>query len=147
MRPLRLIVLSLWLGAIVYFAAAVAPNVFSVLATHDCGSFLAGEIVGHALNLLHYAGMVCATLFLLVAPKRIASLASALVLGMLILTGISQLVITPGIHAIRHGYRCESMDAADRSHFEFLHRASTSTESLILLLGICALVVESRRRD
>ena len=53
MRSLRIIAIALWLGAIVYFAAAVAPNVFAVLTPQIGGRALAGDIVNHALALLH----------------------------------------------------------------------------------------------
>ena len=147
MRSLRIIVIALWLGAIVYFAAAVAPNVFAVLTPKMGGRALAGDIVGRALAVLHYFGMACALVFLLLGMRRLTNAGNALVLVMLVLTGISQFVLTPRIHAIRARGEIEGVPAGDpaRRDFDFLHKLSTTTEGVILLLGIGVLVIESRR--
>ena len=147
MRALRLILLSLWLGAIVYFAIAVAPNVFSVLTPQVGGRALAGDIVSRALALLHYFGIACAITFLLLGMRRLTSAGNALVLVMLVLTGVSQFVITPRMHAIRARGEIEGVAPGDpaRQDFDLLHKLSTTTEGVILLLGVGALVIESRR--
>jgi hypothetical protein len=147
MRSLRIIAIALWLGAIVYFAAAVAPNVFAVLTPQVGGRALAGDIVSRALALLHYFGIGCALVFLLLGMHRLTSAGNALVLVMLVLTGVSQFVITPRMHAIRARGAIESMAPEDpaRRDFDFLHQLSTTTEGVILLLGIGTLVIESRR--
>jgi hypothetical protein len=148
MRSLRLIVLSLWLGAIIYFAAAVAPNVFSVLTPHEGGRALAGDIVSRALAVLHYFGIACAVVFLLLGVRRLTGAGNALVLLMLVLTCASQFVITPRMHAIRsRGIETLAPGDPARKEFDSLHKLSTTAEGIILLLGIGALVVESRRRD
>jgi hypothetical protein len=146
MRALRLILLSLWLGAIVYFAAAVAPNVFAVLTPQVGGRALAGDIVQRALALLHYFGMACAVAFLLLGLRRLTSAGNALVLVMLVLTGISQFVITPRMHALRARGEMDALAASDPAgrDFDLLHKLSTTTEGVILLLGIGALLIESR---
>jgi Domain of unknown function (DUF4149) len=147
-RNLRIILVSLWLGAIIYFAIAVAPDVFSVLTPHEGGRALAGDIVSRALALLHYFGIGCALVFLLLGMRRLTSAGNALVLVMLVLTCVSQFVITPRMHAIR-ARGIESLAPVDpaRKDFDFLHKLSTTTEGVVLLLGIGTLVIESRRRD
>lgn len=146
-RNLRIILVSLWLGAIVYFAIAVAPNVFSVLTPHEGGRALAGDIVSRALTLLHYFGIGCGLVFLLLGMRRLTSAGNALVLVMLVLTGVSQFVITPRMYALRARGGIESVAPGDpaRQNFDFLHKLSTTTEGVILLLGIGTLVIESRR--
>jgi len=147
-RNLRIIALALWLGAIVYFAAAVAPNVFSVLTPHEGGRALAGDIVGRALAVLHYFGIACAVIFLLLEMRRLTSAGNVLVLLMLVLTCVSHFVITPRMHSIRaHGMEALAPDDPARKDFDSLHKLSTTTEGVILLLGIGALVFESRRPD
>jgi hypothetical protein len=148
MRELRIIVVALWLGAIVYFAAAVAPNVFAVLTPQVGGRALAGDIVQRALALLHFFGIACAVIFLLLGMRRLTSAGNALVVVMLVLTGISQFVITPRMHAVRARGEIDMLAAGDpaRRDFDFLHKLSTTTEGVILLLGIATIVVESRRR-
>ena len=146
-RNLRIVVIALWLGAILYFATAVAPNVFAVLTPHEGGRALAGDIVSRTLALLHYFGMACAVSFLLLGFRRLTTAGNALVLVMLILTGISQFVVTPRMHAIRARGEIDAMAPGDpaRRDFDFLHKLSTTTEGVILLLGVGALVIESRR--
>ncbi|HWK30956.1 MAG TPA: DUF4149 domain-containing protein [Terriglobales bacterium] len=146
MRSLRIIAIALWLGAIVYFAAAVAPNVFAVLTPQIGGRALAGDIVNHALALLHYFGFGCALIFLLLGMRRLTSAGNAFVLVMLVLTGVSQFVIMPRMHALRaRGIEALAPDDPARKTFDFLHKLSTTTEGVILLLGIGTLVIESRR--
>ena len=147
MRSLRIIAIALWLGAIVYFAAAVAPNVFAVLTPQIGGRALAGDIVSHALALLHYFGFGCALIFLLLGMRRLTSAGNAFVLVMLVLTGVSQFVIMPRMHALRARGGIESVAPGDpaRRDFDFLHKLSTTSEGIILLLGIGTLVIESRR--
>ena len=146
MRSLRIIAIALWLGAIVYFAAAVAPNVFAVLTPQIGGRALAGDIVNHALALLHYFGFGCALIFLLLGMRRLTSAGNAFVLVMLVLTGVSQFVIMPRMHALRaRGIEARAPDDPARKTCDFLHKLSTTTEGVILLLGIGTLVIESRR--
>jgi hypothetical protein len=135
------------MGAIAYFAVAVAPIVFAVLTPKVGGRAMAGEIVSRALALLHYFGIACAIVFLLLGFRRLTSAGNALVLVMLALTGISQFVITPRMHAIRARGEIDTFQAGDpaRRDFDFLHKLSTTAEGVILLLGIGALVVESSR--
>jgi hypothetical protein len=147
-RNLRIIALALWLGAIVYFAAAVAPNVFGVLTPHEGGRALAGDIVSHALAVLHYFGIGSAVIFLVLGMRRLTAAGNVLVLLMLVLTCVSHFVITPRMHAIRvRGIETLAPGDPARKDFDSLHKLSTTTEGIILLLGIGALVFESRRRD
>jgi hypothetical protein len=147
MRSLRIIAVALWLGAIVYFAFGVAPSVFAVLNPYPSGRPVAGDIVSRALALLHFFGLGCAVIFLLLGFRRLVSASNVLMLAMLVLTGVSQFVITPKIHAIRVRVGIEAMDADQYRDFTFLHKLSTTTEGVILILGIGTLVVESRRGD
>jgi len=146
MRESRIVVLSLWLGAIVYFAFAVAPTVFSVLTPHMGGRTMAGDIVNRALMLLHYFGIACAVIFLVLSFRRLADSATWLVLAMLVLTLISQFGITRKMHQIRAQVMLDDLDTNDpmRREFDSLHKLSTATEGAILLLGIGALTAENR---
>jgi Domain of unknown function (DUF4149) len=145
-RTTRIAVLSVWLGAIVFFAAAIAPNVFAVLSPHEGGRALAGDIVNRALTTLHYLGLGCGVVFILLAPKM--RIANGLVLAMLLLTLVSQFGISRRMRAIRSEVVLDQLSPADprRAEFDRLHKASTTTESAILMLGIAALVTDSRRK-
>jgi hypothetical protein len=48
------VVLAVWLGAVLFFIAVVAPAAFSALPTRT----LAGALVGHPLPTIFYAGIV-----------------------------------------------------------------------------------------
>ena len=147
MRELRIIVLSLWLGAIVYFAFAVAPSVFTVLTPHIGGRTMAGDIVNRSLMLLHYLAVTCAVVFLSLGFRRLATAANVLVFVMLVLTLISQFGISRKMHQIRTQVMLDELDTNDpmRREFNSLHKLSTATEGAILLLGIGALMIEGRR--
>jgi MFS family permease len=153
MRELRIVVLALWIGAIVYFAFAVAPSVFGVLTPRIGGRTMAGDIVNRALMLLHYFGIACALIFLVTGLRRLADPANALVFAMLVLTLISQFGISRKMHQIRTQVMLDELDVNDpmRRDFNSLHKLSTATEGAVLLLGIGALVIEGRgerrRRD
>ena len=56
LRFIRLLSLGLWLGAFFFFAAAIAPLLFSVLPSRA----MAGLVVGRALSSLHWLGLGCA---------------------------------------------------------------------------------------
>jgi hypothetical protein len=142
----RAAVLSVWLGAILLFAIAVAPNVFAVLTPHEGGRSLAGDIVNRALTTLHYLGLACGVAFLLLAPKL--RLANGLVLAMLLLTLVSQFGISRRMHVLREqGWGLSTiLVPPNKREFDTLHKLSTTTEAAILLLGIAALVADSRRK-
>lgn len=147
-RSLRLTLLGAWLGAILLFAIAVAPNAFAVLTPHEGGRALAGDIVNRALAALHYFGLACGLLFLLLGVRRSVTLPNVVVAVMLLLTCISQFGISRRMHAIRGEASFESLTEADSRRVEFdrLHKASTTAEGAILVLGVIALIAESRRK-
>ena len=61
LRYLMLLSLIVWIGGLIFFAFVLAPTAFQVLPT----THLAGNVVGRALNKLHYIAIVCAIVFLL----------------------------------------------------------------------------------
>src|SRR5688572_20309314 len=60
LSDMRLLLLSIWLGAGVFFIA-VAQVAFSVIADRE----LAGAVVGRNLSILNYSGMAIAVILLL----------------------------------------------------------------------------------
>jgi hypothetical protein len=61
LRFFKLLSLTLWIGSIFFFAAVVAPTLFSVLPSRA----LAGMVVSRSLFSLHWIGLVCGLVFLL----------------------------------------------------------------------------------
>src|SRR4051812_2246168 len=103
MKSLRTLSLSLWIGAQLFFAIGVAPIVFAVLMPTSGGRILAGNIVGRSLFILHALGFTCGVVFLsahATNKARAATRCAILVVAMLLLTALSQFVVTPRLDAI-----------------------------------------------
>jgi hypothetical protein len=147
------LVLGLWLGALVFFGAVLAPVAFSQLpplfATPAAGIHAAGTIVGGSLLRLHWIGLFCGLIFLVVsvvarAHYRTIIPQAVLVLVMLLLTAYSQFSIIPRMDTAREsvGGNVEAVAANNpgRQIFDRLHQRSVHVDGLILLCGMGALV-------
>jgi hypothetical protein len=147
------LVLGLWLGALVFFGAILAPIAFSQLpplfATPAAGIHAAGMIVGGSLLRLHWIGLFCGLIFLLVsvlarAHYRTIIPQALLVLVMMLLTAYSQFSIIPRMDTARDsvGGNVDAVAANNpgRQIFDRLHQRSVHVEALVLLCGLGALV-------
>jgi len=147
------LVLGLWLGALVFFGAVLAPIAFSQLpplfATPAAGIHAAGMIVGGSLVRLHWIGLFCGLIFLVVsvlarAHYRTIIPQAVLVLLMMLLTAYSQFSIIPRMDTAREsvGGNVEAVAANNpgRQIFDRLHQRSVHVEGLVLLCGVGALV-------
>lgn len=161
-RQLRLLLLGLWLGATVFFGAAVAPALFNVLRGAGLANAneLAGSIVTQLLALLNRGGLEIA-LFLFVTAffvnrnrSRLARWAEVISLAiMAIMTGVSQFVISARMLELRRamGAPIDQVSPIDprRMAFDSLHRYSVMVMSVAMLAGLVAFFLASRtdRRD
>ncbi|OYT73795.1 MAG: hypothetical protein CFK52_00090 [Chloracidobacterium sp. CP2_5A] len=103
------LVLSLWLGAMVFFSAAVAPSAFGVLPTRA----LAGALVNSVLGKLEWWGLTCGLLLIglqwlqLLRAGRLASWKGGLLLAlpamMTLNVALSKLVVSARLSALRAG--------------------------------------------
>ena len=93
----RLIMLSLWLGAAVFFSVAVAPAAFGVLRSFALpnASEMAGSIVTRTLSIINVSGFVVGVFLLLTffvrrsPPGRFSFIAELVCLSVVVLaTGI-----------------------------------------------------------
>jgi hypothetical protein len=145
--------LGLWLGALLFFGAVLAPIAFSVLpplfATPADGIHAAGLVVGASLARLHWMGFICGLIFLLVVivarvQYRTILPQALLVLAMMVLTGYSQFSIIPRMDIARASVggniNAVAPDNPGRKIFDSLHRTSTHVEGLVLFCGLAALV-------
>ncbi len=145
--------LGLWLGALVFFGAILAPIAFSQLpplfATPAAGIHAAGMVVGDSLVRLHWIGLFCGLIFLVVsvvarAHYRTIIPQAVLVLVMMLLTAYSQFSIIPRMDTAREsvGGNVEAVAANNpgRQIFDRLHQRSVHVEGLVLLCGVGALV-------
>jgi hypothetical protein len=144
--------LGIWLGALVFFATVLAPIAFNQLpplfATPAAGVHAAGMIVGASLVRLHWMGLVCGSIFLLVSVVARAHYRTiipqvGLVLVMMLLTAYSQFSIIPRMDTAREsvGGNVDAVAANNpgRQIFDRLHQRSVHVEGLILLCGLAAL--------
>jgi len=144
LRAIEFLGLSIWLGSDVFLSFVVAPGAFSVLATRD----QAGAMVGYSLGRMHWIGIACGLVILLVRVLRIRSLtalvapAALCVVLMIILTVISQVAISPEMAVLR--VQMGSIEATSAgspllAEFARLHTISVGLESGVLLAGFAAL--------
>jgi uncharacterized membrane protein len=150
---LMLLALIVWIGGIVFFAFVLAPTVFTVLPTRE----LAGNVVNPSLRSLHWMGIISGVVFLVSSTLYIRgksalwkpfSAVNLLVLLMLILTLISQFVITPRMQTLRAEMgTIDTVPIGDSRRVEFnrLHGWSTRVEGGVLLLGISVTALTARR--
>jgi hypothetical protein len=147
------LVLGLWLGAVVFFGAVLAPIAFSELPplfpTPAAGIHAAGMVVGGSLVRLHWIGLFCGLIFLIVsvvarAHYRTILPQALLVLAMMLLTAYSQFSIIPRMDTARDsvGGNVDAVAANNpgRQIFDRLHQRSVHVEGLVLLCGLGALV-------
>ena len=144
LRAIEFLGLSIWLGSDVFFSFVVAPGAFSVLASRD----QAGAIVGYSLTRMHWMGIVCGVVILMVRVLRIRSLAALVapvalcVVVMIILTVISQVAVSPRMAVLRVQMGSIEATAAGNpllAEFARLHTISVGLESGVLLAGMGAL--------
>jgi Domain of unknown function (DUF4149) len=149
-RFLQFFTLGTWVGSILFFGAVVAPAAFTVLTSQD----QAGALVGVSLGRLHVLGMAAGVVYLLAtaagarSPAALLRPASLLVALMIVLTYVSQRWVTGAMDALR--MRMGSVEATPatnplRASFDRLHGVSVGLETAVLLAGIAALVLTSRR--
>jgi predicted lysophospholipase L1 biosynthesis ABC-type transport system permease subunit len=150
---LRSMVLSLWLGAALFFSFAVAPNVFVVLRGFDLSNAneIAGTIVTRTLAVINIGGFILALVALLItiALKRRASLIAFTlqVLSLLVLastTAVGQWLVAARMRALRVAMVSIDLVSPDdprRVTFTQLHGYSVGLLSTAMLATLIALTV------
>lgn len=145
-RFLLLLSLVVWVGGIIFFSFVVAPSAFSLLSPA-----MAGTVVNHSLQALHFIGLICGIIFLaatfLIELRSVQAL-RALILSMLLLTALLQFGVVPQINRIREaaGGAIEALPPRDagRSAFDHLHQLSVALEGVTLVAGLLAIGLVSR---
>ena len=149
----------MWIGAAIFFAAAVAPALFSVLRAAGLvnANELAGSIVTRLLGLVNRSGFEIA-LFLLVTGffvnrtrRPLAQVAEMISLAiMAIMTVINHWVISARLQDLRRamGGAIDQVAASDprRMAFDSLHRYSVAVMAVALVAAVVAFVLASRRQ-
>ena len=144
LRAIEFLGLSIWLGSDIFLSFVVAPGAFSVLVSRD----QAGAIVGYSLTRMHWMGIVCGAVILLVRVVRTRSSAGLVapvalcVMFMILLTVVSQIAVSPKMAVLR--LQMGSIEAAAEgspllAEFARLHAVSVGLESGVLLAGMAAM--------
>jgi hypothetical protein len=137
--------LSAWLGATLFFGAAVAPAAFDVLESRD----LAGELVGRVLPALLLTGVVIGIVMLGIALSRIVArqVRRVLLIGGVIMAascGAAYFVVNPAIDGMRAaaGKPVAELAATDpvRVRFGRMHALSVGLLGLAWIGGVVVLL-------
>jgi hypothetical protein len=140
--------LAAWLGAALFFSAAVAPGLFAVLPTRA----LAGLVVGRLLPVVFYAGIVAGA-FVVVMEMRTQGGWSwrgreSPAAVMIVACGVAQLLIAPRIERVRAaiGGPMDALPVADprRVAFGRLHGLSVAWLGVAMLAAAIALALAAR---
>jgi hypothetical protein len=158
LNNIRLLLLASWLGAAVFFSAAVAPSAFRVLRAFDLpnASEIAGAIVTRTLSVVNTSGFIFSLLLLLTAFLLKASygraafiLQAVLLLIVAITTGIGEWVIAAKMRGLRAGLHTtiDQLPAGDPSRvaFDALHGYSVTALSIAIIAALVAFFVIANR--
>lgn len=149
LRFLQSLSLTLWVGAIVYLSFVVAPAVFTTLTNMD----QAGALVGIILTRLHWLGVICGVVYVIVtlilarSPRGLVRLGSVAVIVMIVLTLISQLGVIHRMDQLRDqmgSYAQTPATSPVRMEFNHLHSVSADLEGLVLLFGLIGVFFTAR---
>ena len=150
---LEVLLLSVWLGSMIFFSFAVAPSAFAVLPTRE----LAGVMVTSTIAKIELLGLVIGPLLILVqaASWRARhtstlnkSLPVILVLVMIAAAALSRFWISPQMVSLRAamGGHIDDVSASDplRMQFNDLHQYSVGLMSTAMIAGIVVLFLTGR---
>lgn len=155
LRFLTFLSLVVWLGAILFFGAVVAPTLFTVLPSRQ----LAGAVVTRSLTKLHWIGLGAGIVFAVTSmlySRFSAGSASPfaarhlIIYAMIALTLLSQFGVAARMETLRAQMGIiDDLPATDARRIEFnrLHHWSTRIEMAVLALGLCVLYLSVRRLE
>ena len=124
---LILVLVSIWVGSIIFFSAIIAPTVFKVLDEKSAGLFLRAFFPKYYIFGLIIGVVSLILIFLLNIPVNTVLL--ALLIVMIALTVTSKLMI-PVINAAR------DLGEAGAPRFKKLHTMSVMLNVLTLVVGL-----------
>ena len=155
---LRLLLLSLWLGAALFFSAVVAPSVFSVLRAHHLPNVgeIAGTLVTRMLSVVNISGFIISLVLLatIFAFRRVYAPRSFVLeilslITMALSTGVGHWVIAAKMHALRAAMvlPIDQVPADDpgRLAFNNLHSYSVTALSVAMIAALIAFAVIAYR--
>ena len=158
LNVLRLLLVSLWLGAAVFFSSVVAPSVFSVLRAFQVPNVgeIAGSMVTRNLTVVNISGQVIGIFLLITAfvlSRSLGGRSFFLELGALLLMSISTVVghwvIASQMRALRLAMILPvdqiAVDDPRRMAFNRLHGYSVTALSIAMIAALIAFLVIAYR--
>ena len=158
-KQLRVLLLGLWLGASIFFGAAVAPALFNVLRGAGLANAneLAGSVVTRLLGFINRSGVEIA-IFLIVTAffvnrnrSRLAQAAEMISIAiMAIMTAVSNWIISARMLQLRASMGTidqVSPTDARRIEFDSLHVYSVRVMAVALVAGLVAFFIASRHQS
>lgn len=155
---LRLLLVSLWLGAAVFFSSVVAPSVFSVLRAFQVPNVgeIAGSMVTRNLTVVNVSGQVIGVFLLITAfvlSRSLGRRSFFFELGAVILMTISTVVghwvIASKMRALRLAMILPvdqiAVDDPRRVAFNRLHGYSVTALSIAMIAALIAFLVIAYR--
>jgi hypothetical protein len=159
LNNLRLLLIAAWLGAAVFFSAAVAPAAFQVSRGFNLANpgEIAGALVNRTLGVINLSGFVLSALLivltvLLKKSYKASSFIAQLVLLMVVLvsTAVGEWVIASRMRALRTAMAIpiEQVTAGDpmRVAFQALHGYSVAALSIAIIAALIAFIFMAQRR-
>jgi hypothetical protein len=153
----KLILLSAWVGATLFFGAVVAPAAFGVLRSFELANAneIAGSIVTRCVSVVNITGFIIGLFillcfFLAARPKGLRFLLELLSAGIIVLaTGIGHWVIAARMRALRVAMSLPidqvRPDDPRRVEFNHLHGYSVNTLLLAMIAALVTIVLISGR--
>lgn len=157
LNSIRMVLLSVWLGAALFFSFVVAPAAFGVLRLYGLPntSEIAGAIVSRSLGVVNVTGFVIALLLAVTIFVRRDSISRKgfLVEGICVAvialtTALGHWVIAARMRALKATMLLPidqlALDDARREAFNSLHGYSVIVLSLAMIAALVALVLMAR---
>jgi uncharacterized membrane protein YczE len=153
----KLILLSAWVGATLFFGAVVAPAAFGVLRSFELpnANEIAGSIVTRCVSVVNITGFIIGLFillcfFLTAKPKGLRFLFELLSAGVFVLaTGVGHWVIAARMRALRVAMSLPidqvRPDDPRRIEFNNLHVYSVNTLLLAMIAALVAIILISIR--
>jgi uncharacterized protein DUF4149 len=158
LNNIRLLILASWLGAAIFFSAAVAPSAFRVLRAFNVpnASEIAGTIVTRTLSVVNTSGFIFSLLLLLTAfvlkkayTRRAFIVQTILLLIVAITTGVGEWVIAAKMRSLRAALHTtiDQLPSGDPSRvaFDALHGYSVTALSIAIIAALIAFFVIAKR--
>ena len=153
----KLILLSIWVGATLFFGAVVAPSAFGVLRSFELtnANEIAGSIVTRCLSVINIAGFIVGLFVLLcllvsAKPKGLRFVVELISAGVIVLaTGIGHWVIAARMLALRVAMSPSidqiRPDDPRRIEFNTLHSYSVNTLGVAMIAALVMIILISGR--